>query len=216
MALIAAVGPTLPLELIDKIFQIASRRAATHRELDFLVLCCPHARRTIRRPTDVQLFTGKQINQLLKLAASFSAVFPYSLTQITFADLELIELLVPTRKAEQMACLKIFNSVKIRELNICLTDLTLPYDHMFLILLSWTPALKDLQVLRVKYDWSSGWGEDESSAESSAAESGDDSDAEEAKRAADLSEVVRKRTLDAFKASVELQGLPVLKKRKLR
>ncbi|CAA7259308.1 unnamed protein product [Cyclocybe aegerita] len=36
------------------------------------------------------------------------------------------------------------------------------------------------------------------------------------KRAADLSEVVRKRTLDAFKASVELQGLPVLKKRKLR
>ncbi|CAA7258938.1 unnamed protein product [Cyclocybe aegerita] len=28
--------------------------------------------------------------------------------------------------------------------------------------------------------------------------------------------VVRKRTLDAFKASVELQGLPVLKKRKLR
>ncbi|CAA7263142.1 unnamed protein product [Cyclocybe aegerita] len=36
------------------------------------------------------------------------------------------------------------------------------------------------------------------------------------KRAVDLSEVVRKRTLDAFKASVELQGLPMLKKRKLR
>ncbi|KAJ3486997.1 hypothetical protein NLJ89_g11756 [Agrocybe chaxingu] len=36
------------------------------------------------------------------------------------------------------------------------------------------------------------------------------------KRAADLSEAVRKQSLSAFKASIELQGLPASKKRKLR
>ncbi|KAJ3483683.1 hypothetical protein NLJ89_g12040 [Agrocybe chaxingu] len=138
MAFSTSAGPRLPLELLEEIFRIAKHQADVRRDLDSLVLSCMFARKTIKRPTDAQLLTHQQIWRLSRLAVSFESVIPYAQSGLTFADLDLIEVLVPTTKAGQSACMKIFKNVKIRELNI---------------LMSWTSALKDLEVLRVKYEW---------------------------------------------------------------